>query len=74
MAKRKKTQEVDVGTLKVGDQVVFDGDAVRTIVKLEKVIDPHGRVFQDTLETEWYVKFEDGHRDLLSGSVTVQAA
>lgn len=73
MAKKKKTSEVNVGALKVGDVVVYDPDVVRTVVQLEKVIDPRGKLFLDTMDTEWYVKYDDGFRDLLSGSVTVAA-
>ena len=73
MAKKKKVNEVDSKDLKVGDRVVGEDEVVRQIVQLEQVLDPRGNVFGDSLVHEWYVRFEDGHRTLLSGTVSVAA-
>ena len=73
MAKKKKVQEVEAGSLRVGDRVVGEDDVTRSIVQLEKIIDPRGKMFLDTTDTEWYVKYDDGHRTLLSGTVSVAA-
>lgn len=71
MAKKKK--EIEAGDLVIGSLVLCEDGQRREVEKLEAVLDPRGGVYLDSVTREWLVRYTDGHKELLSGSVQIAA-